>query len=66
MVCISKVMTLPPQFTITRPIHKCEILTLQSDFPYIVQKFAQAKKLSILPLLKFTGLWHKQFNIPNE
>ena len=25
-------MTLPPQLTIIRPIHKCDILTLQSDF----------------------------------
>ena len=32
MICISKFMTLPPQFTIIRPIHKCDILTLQSDF----------------------------------
>jgi len=31
MVCISNFMTLPPQFTIIRSIHKCEILTLQSD-----------------------------------
>ena len=32
MVCISNFMTLPPQFTIIRPIHKYDILTMQSDF----------------------------------
>ena len=32
MVCISNFMTLPPRFAIIRPIHKCDILTLQSDF----------------------------------
>ena len=64
MVCISNFTTLPSQFTIIRTIHKCEILTLQSDFS--VQKCAKAKKLSVLPLLKFTGQWHRQFNIANE
>ena len=32
MVCISSFMTLPHQFTTIRTIHKCEILTLLSDF----------------------------------
>jgi len=32
MVRMSNLTTLPPQFTIIKPTHKCEILTLQSDF----------------------------------
>jgi hypothetical protein len=35
MACMSNYTTLPPpppQFIIIRPIHKCEILTLQSAF----------------------------------
>jgi len=66
MVCISNFTTLPPQFTIIRPIHKREIVTLQSDLCNVGQKCAQVKKLSILPLLKFTGLRYRQFNIHND
>jgi hypothetical protein len=38
--------------------------------PYDGQKYAQEEtfhwKQSILPLLKFTGLWYRQFNVPNK
>jgi len=66
MVRISHFTTLPPQFVIIRPIHKCEILTLQSDFSIHWTKMCTGEELSIVPLLKFTGLWHRKFNIPNE
>jgi len=66
MVCISIFMTLPLQFTIIRPIHKCEILTMHSDFSIHLTKMCRVKEISILSLLKFTGLWYRHFNVPND
>ena len=50
MVCISNFMTLPPQFTIIRPIHKCDILTLQSDFSICWTKMCTGEEIFHTPL----------------
>ena len=44
------------QFKNIRPIHKCDFLTLESYISISWTKSAQVKKLSILPLLKYTEL----------
>jgi len=50
MVCISNFTILPPQFTIIRPIHKYEILTLQSDFSICWTKMCTGEENSHTPL----------------
>ena len=39
-----------PQFTIIRPIHKCEILTLQSDFSIRWTKMCTGEETFHTPL----------------
>jgi hypothetical protein len=43
-------MTLSPQFTIIRPIHKCDILTLQSDFSICWTKMCTGEETFHTPL----------------
>jgi len=49
MVCTSNFMTLAPQLTIIRPIHKCEILTLQSDFSICWTKMCTGEETLHIP-----------------
>ena len=50
MVCISNFMTLPPQFTIFRQIHKCDILKLRSDFSICRAKMCTGEETFHAPL----------------
>jgi len=50
MVSISSFMTLPHQFTTIRTIHKCEILTLQSDITTCWAKMCTGEETFHTPL----------------
>jgi len=52
MVCTSNFRTLPPQCTIIRPIHKCEILTLQNDFSICGTKMCRGEETFHTPLIE--------------
>jgi len=57
--------------SVIKPMHQCENLTLQSNFSISWTKIRAGEETfhwqqSILPLLQYTGIWYRKFNIHNN